>query len=391
MTFVSNDFFELPAFQAFLADMAALGVTPVAEGGRAYAVIAARSNARWWLLPLENRRASAAGLEMLHPVTRATKTAKTLMRVTALSGLCRLLGSGQVRFSGLPDISKVFGSEAVHVAYFTGTDGPHRKTSLQVMDDHGEILGYAKLSREEHVRSYIRNEAAMLARVTSLGLTSVDIPQVLELHENGDLTLLATDSCKSADVATHLKLGSAQQHWLEDLHARTAQLGAALLLKDLARRLAVVENVVGAGWVNRINQALGALDPVADEIELCLVHGDFTPWNSFVQCDRLYVFDWEYADPSWPVGYDLVHFMLASIPAERQPQELPRIIRRLASVHFRGKEEAARHALLLSLVCHALFYLGRIAEVHGKLSDWAEGPVRAALIDGLLDARRLEA
>ena len=65
-----------PPFRAFLADIATLGVTQVGRAGVRYSVIKARSNPRWWLLPQDERRAAAAGLEMLQPITRAAKVAK---------------------------------------------------------------------------------------------------------------------------------------------------------------------------------------------------------------------------------------------------------------------------------------------------------------------------
>ncbi len=42
--------------------------------------------------------------------------------------------------------------------------------------------------------------------------------------------------------------------------------------------------------------------------------------------------------------------------------------------------------MLLSLTCHALFYLGRLDEAGSTLFDWPEGPARAALIERLLAA-----
>lgn len=390
MTFLPDDILKSPPFQAFLADMATLGVTPVAEGGRAYAVIAARSNARWWFLPLEDRRAAAAGLELMHPITRAAKAAKITARVVAQLGLCRFLGKGQMRLSCLPELTRAFGSEASHLAYFTGTDGPHRKTTVQVMKADGTILGYCKLSRKKHVRPYIRNEAEMLARVAALNLATADLPHVIALSDDADLTLLVTDSQKSADAMSPVQLGALHLRWLDELCTRTKRFGAATLLADLAGRIAAIKEVAGEEWANRISRSLDALHPVKTDIQLCFVHGDFTPWNSFTCGDRLYVFDWEYANPAWPVGFDFVHFMLSTIPPNRQLQQLPRVLEELASAQFARHKESAHRALLLSLVCHAVFYLGRLAEVQGALTDWRDGPVRATLIDRMLDAGGLD-
>lgn len=374
-------------FEAFLADLATLGVTPVDDAGSTYGVFAAHSNLRWWLLPLENRRVSAAGLEMLQPVSRAAKVAKWIARLLAQSGPRRLLGKGRIRLSGVPDLSNAFGSCAVHVAYFTGTDGPHRKTAVQVMDVQGNILGYAKLSRAAHIAPYIRNEADTLTRLADLNLSSADVPRVLWERDDNYVTMLVTDSLKSSAVDSPLQITVAHLAFVKELCTRTGSLGAASLLEHLRRRLVEIAPILDSSWQDRVNMALDLLDPFADELPLCLVHGDFTPWNCFVHSDRLYVFDWEYSQAAWPVGFDLVHFFLAITPPDQQLKRMPEALALLRKTQFNGDAEAAQRALLLSLVCHAMFYMGRLSEVNGLLSDWDQSAVRGALIDHLLGSK----
>ena len=382
---LSDDIMYALPFAAFLNDLGCLGVEPVAQGGQRYAVIAARSNLRWWLLPLDSRPAAAAGLDMLQPATRAAKLAKTAARGLALLGPHALLGCGHLRLSRLPDLDETFDGRATHMSFFTGTDGPHRKTSMQIMDIDGAILGYAKMSRALHLRPYLRNESNVLTRLKELGLTSVDVPTVQVIHDDDEMTLLITDSLKSSSHSVPLHPGIEHLFFLNELCAKTERLGAGDVLDGLERRMVELASVGGTDWTERIASVTALLRPVQDQIPVCLAHGDFTPWNTFLQDGRLYVFDWEYANFAWPVGFDLVHFMLATIPPGQQPQELSRVLERLANAQFDGNERAARQALLLSLACHALLYLGRLAEVQGALMDWGDGPVRAALIDGLLD------
>lgn len=385
-----DDIRDAPPFRAFLGDMDALGVTPVATGGLPYAVVAARSNPRWWLLPLHSRPAAAAGLEMLQPVTRAAHLAKHAARGIARLGPLRWLGRGQLALSGLPDLGGAFDGAVAHVACFTGTDGPHRKTALQVMDASGAILGYAKLSRAAHVRPWLRNEAETLRRVADLGLKTADVPTLMALRDEAEHSLLVTDSLKSATHAAPREPGQAHLAFLAELRARTGRTGAGPTLDRLAQRAADLALRAGADWAARLARTNTALRPVADEIPVCLAHGDFTPWNTFLQNGRLYVFDWEYADERWPVGFDLAHFQLATIPPDAQPDSLPMLIRALADAHFAGNSVSAARALLLSLACHAVFYLGRLDEVDSPLTDWAEGPARGAMIDHLL-AKDVEA
>ena len=95
MKILSDDIRRAAPFVAFLDDLGSLGIEPVAQGGQSYAVIAARSNQRWWLIPLDNRRAAAAGLEMMQPVTPVARMAKAGARAVARFGPHVLLGKGK--------------------------------------------------------------------------------------------------------------------------------------------------------------------------------------------------------------------------------------------------------------------------------------------------------
>lgn len=101
-------------FRAFIADIAMLGVVPVSQGGMRYLVVAARSNARWWLLPIDSRRAATSGLEMLQPISYSARVAKTTMRAFLQLRLNVLLRNQVMRLSGLPNLDDVFNGSAGH-------------------------------------------------------------------------------------------------------------------------------------------------------------------------------------------------------------------------------------------------------------------------------------
>lgn len=387
MKLLPNDIMRARPFAAFLDDMSQLGMELVEHGGGRYAVIAARSNPRWWLLPLDSRKGAAAGLEMLQPVTRAAKVAKIVARALAHFGPLYFLGRGHLRLSGMPDLAGAFYGRAVHIAAFSGTDGPHRKTTLQIMNASGVILGYVKMSRTPYLRSCIRNEAKMLIHLSKLNLASADVPRVKAIRDDDKMTLLITDSLKSSSHAAPLRPTAEHLRFLDELRAKTERQGAGGTLDAIERDIMEFLSVGGAEWAGRIASVAAALRPVQAEIPVCLAHGDFTPWNTFLQDGRLYVFDWEYSNMTWPVGFDLAHFILATIPPDQQPHSLPDLLNRISHEHYGGNKTAAWSALLLSLSCHAVFYLGRLAEADSPLSDWIEGAARAAMIDCLLAQR----
>jgi hypothetical protein len=50
-------------------------------------------------------------------------------------------------------------------AVSVGIPGPAQKTTLQLMDDRGKILGFAKYADKPYTRSLLANEATMLREI----------------------------------------------------------------------------------------------------------------------------------------------------------------------------------------------------------------------------------
>lgn len=381
MSSLHNHILRNQPFVEFLGDIAALGVVPVTREGQRFSVISARSNPRWWLLPINDRHSFTSGLEMLHPVTTTARIAKSAARIWAWCGPMNYMTRNKILLSGSPVLCGVFDENVTSIAYFTGTDGPHRKTAFQIMGRNGRIMGYGKVSRANHVRPYLRNEANILTHVGAMGLRSVDVPKVKAFRDEPAATLLVTDSLKSATQTVPLVPGLHHFAFLSEIRAQTERLGAAEALDELAHSADLLDH----DWTARLKRLETALRPHAESIPVCLAHGDFTPWNTFLQSERLYVFDWEYARQKWPVGFDHVHFLLSTTPHSKQPDRVDELIRVLAQAHFANDTRQATRALLLSLACHAAFYLIRLLDTGSPSSEWRDGVARAAMIDRLLD------
>jgi hypothetical protein len=321
---------------------------------------------------------------MLQPVSWMARLAKILAGWVAKFGPRYFLGKGQIRLSGLPNFGDAFAGLEENVACFTGTEGPHRKTALQVLDKDSAILGYAKLSREIHVRHYLRNEARMLCYLSELKIVSADVPALLRLQDDEEVTLLLTDSLKSPSYDVPLEPGPEHIAFLEELRSKSVKKGARATLDWLEGETARLAETAGYAWSARLGRVNEVLRPQVASLQVCLTHGDFTPWNCFKQAGRLYVFDWEYAQDSWPVGFDLAHFYLATVESDAQPDKVPFLLDALARAHFEGGRGQARYALMLSLACHAAFYLGRLYETGQPLHAWPGAAARAEMIDRLL-------
>jgi hypothetical protein len=375
-----------PPFDAFLEDLACLGVEPAfsdAPDGHTYGCLKARSNARWWLAPLSDRKATLAGLAMFQPTTSKSKAVKA-----ATSGLVSLgLGSTVLRahltLSGLPDVlqARSWPQSMTECAYFTGTDGPHRKTAIQIIGAEGKILGYGKLSRNPQIWPYLAQEADILKRLPLLDLQSANTPQLMFNQAQPDHHLLVTDTLRQSNYSTPRNPGLLHHAFLSELATKTGRTDSdGIFTADMSRLFDRIAPDLNTVWQLRLRRSLEVLRDAAPAT-LCLCHGDFTPSNCFVTGSGLYVFDWEYALPDGPLGYDLAHFRLSS---SGKLETLAPLISELAGNYFHGKNDQARLAVLRYLMRHALFYLERSLLADSTTRTWGERDLRGALLDQLL-------
>ena len=371
-------------FESFLGDLSALGVRPMTSGSNEFSLVAARSNPRWWLIPLDYGAGCAqAGLDMFQPVTRAANFAKTALRLQTHFGMP--FTRRRIRLSGTPAFFFAFSQPGLCCAYFTGTDGPHRKTTAQIMTKRGDILGYAKVSRNPLVKPFLQNEARFLAQIAGLELKSTIVPKLIEHHDQRNLTQLVTDSLRESGHVVAHRLGAAHYAFLSELAQKTMHFGGAATLSNLERTIEALRPALSKGWIDRLTAGTARVAPMIDALPFALAHGDFTPWNTFIMGERLYVFDWEYAHSAYPLGFDLVHFLVSTNLSSPISTLLDQVETAVSATFYSGDRANSAQATLLSLLLHAAFFLNRSIEARGTEQDWGEVNRRACLIDALLE------
>lgn len=321
---------------------------------------------------------------MFQPITRSARIAKLAYQFRARFGRAGWIAGRRIWLDGRPGFLAPFERPGLVCAYFTGTDGPHRKTTAQIMTREGEIVGYAKLTRNPRVKSFLENEARTLAEVAELGLSSAAVPRLIDHHDQDGIAWLITDSLRAPGHVVARELGSAHFAFLEELAEKTRHRGGAATLAELDAAFALLRPALEMDWATRLASGISRITPDIDALPVALAHGDFTAWNTFTVEDRLYVFDWEYSHPAYPLGYDRVHFTIAGDPAAPAPALLDRLETEIAIACFEGDRRGAARAILFSLLLHAAFYLARAIEAGGTTQDWEEAGRRAALIDAVL-------
>jgi len=379
-----------PAFAQAVTEIESLGFRVSENPGPdsiPYTVIGGRSNARWWLVPLANRKVAMSGMALFQPIIPSAKILKGAALMASSLGLSALWARKKLYISGKAHLADLFGENDLHYAFFTGTDSPHRKVAVQIMDKAGNIKGFAKVSRNPAIKPLLSYEAAILNDLRSLELQSAHIPTVLFSGERDGASLLVTDTLKTARTKTSICFNNAHRAFLHELAHKTAipeTGGKEGLVTELQRRYAAVVERLPVKWRHRIEQGFEKIAEQRDSLgPAVLCHGDFTPWNTFFVDSKLYVFDWEYADHIYPAGYDAIHFLLSLPKIKRQPaaEKIKRVLKELAEMHYLSDGSSIKPILLVYLCGHALQYMHRAPVEDGRILSWDGSEEIAVLID----------
>ncbi len=377
-----------------MEEIAALGFTVSAtpkSGALPYGVIGGRSNARWWLVPLNNRHVATSGLALFQPILPSARIIKGFASILNSVGLSSLWARNKVYISCPPVFSDLFDVESLSYSFFTGTESPHRKTAIQIMDNTGEIKGFAKLSKQKAVKQLIKYEGDFLEYAHSLHMKSAHIPYNLLNDEINEAAILVTDTQKTKYSQSPVAFTKHHETFLSELASKNKngeQLHNSEFLRKITQQAEQFAHRLPYEWNKRLALAIRRIRQVAPQMkgDLITCHGDFTPWNTFMVGGKLYVFDWEYAKLGCCPGYDLIHFHL-SLPTTRRQSEADTIrqIRKLIQQRQIAKDDAEAAILFLCYLCdHTLQYVSRERELSDRIITW-EGEIEVAvLFDALL-------
>ncbi len=357
-------------------------------GSSPYGVIGGRSNARWWLVPLGERRATVAGLAMFQPVLPTARLLKAAAVTTSWLGLSGLWARQQLHISRTTVFNDIFHERDLRYAFFTGTESPHRKTAVQVMDAAGNIKGFVKVTRDAKVKRLLDHEADVLAQLRKMELRTALVPFLLFQGPMAGAQILVTDTRKTSRSRTSVALTDAHFMFLKELAERTAtpRHPPDSPAVSMATKYAALAARLPPGWRTRLTAAIERItDHGRDWGPPHLAHGDFTATNTFFTDGTLYVFDWEYASAEHSPGYDLLHFVFSSPASRRMPTGSSlQMAREALSRELKGITRSAADGLLLGYFCgHALMFAGREAE-SSSIATWSGEPQVANFIDTIL-------
>ena len=264
-----------------------------------------------WVMPERNMK---VGMMLYQPSSKKGKLLKTLFPLLYWNPLVRKLLHVEVCDfpfdKSIEDyLHDVFKSSYLEYAIFMGTPCKNQKVTIQVFCKCN-ILGYCKLTQNKDVFILFENEKQTLDYLNSLEIKY--IPVCLDCGHVGDKYYTFVQS-------TIKTLKSSIKHELDEQHYR--------FVKELAEKTKVSVCYTDSDFGKMIHSLSLHLDCFDDEdkkylkqgidvvndfykdkSDFSFYHGDFTPWNTFEENGKLFVFDLEYASRSCPPYMDLFHF-----------------------------------------------------------------------------------
>ena len=232
-------------------------------------------------------------------------------------------------------VCEAFGVREFDYSVFGGTPSVHQKATIQVWNEE-RILGYVKLTESEEVGRLFFQEMNFLKKVNDQRSTinGLLVPEAWAMVLGIDkVWVLIQTTRKSLRSEMVREWGELQESFLERLYDATVQdieweeSDVAKSLCDLREHIDWLPNGVdGEAVVKRIDAVVECMK--GKRVRYGAYHGDFTPWNMFVEEGELFVFDWEYAGMSYPKGLDRYHFWMQTAIFEKHwgMEELRRYI-----------------------------------------------------------------
>ncbi len=275
-----------------------------------------------WVVPARNMRVA---LNLYQPSGRNGKLVKALFPwLHSLLPVRRVIKAETFQCSLQKELNgklcNIFGVEEADFAIFEGTPSVHQKATMQLSCGK-HILGYCKVSDNKEILALFEKETATLQQFAAMGVKG--IPQALYCGtlSNG-AHIFVQSTVKSTRSKVVHQWGALQDKFIAALHEKTKQTipfeesdyyKSLTALQEHLHWLpaSIDKEVVTTAMAGVMAKYSGKM------VEFSACHGDFTPWNMFVEGGELFAFDFEYASLTYPPGIDRCHFELQTAIFEK--------------------------------------------------------------------------
>lgn len=270
-------------------------------------------------------------------------------------------------------LTSIFG-KSFECSVFWGTPCIDRKITVQVFRKN-EILGYCKVGSTERIKELFQHEAKVLRCLESNRVAHV--PECLAIEQIDEKNWVFIQSTeKKLSSRTEHKFKKEHEQFLYNLWGSTKR---KILFEDTDYYQSLIflkEHVclLPQGKLELVEKAVGEIlnRYQGKTVDWGVCHRDFTPWNTCIVDNELFVFDFEYALENAPAGLDRCHYFVQTKVFEEKC-DAQQIIREIIK-KFPDREIFKEYLLdIISL------YLRR-----GEIEDIKFAEQRADILIGIL-------
>ena len=286
----------------------------IEKGGSSLFYSFSNAEGKQWIMPQRNMRVA---MNLYQPTRWKGKLVKYLMpwlfwfpKVWQVVNVERLYCT--LREDLHLKLCQVFNCDDFEFAIFGGTPGWSKKITIQVFIN-GKILGYCKVSDQEDIISMFYHEKRILDSLEANCISS--IPHCLFIGTIDDFgTTIFVQTTKKTDKSKITQEWTLHHdNFLIELNQKTKRKipfedsDYYKIIKDFKANLCTLPEDDRKLLENAIKVIILHYSNCN---KYSAFHGDFTPWNMFIERGKLFAFDLEYAELSFPPHLDYFHYIL---------------------------------------------------------------------------------
>lgn len=265
-----------------------------------------------WIMPSCNMR---TGMELYQPSGFKGKLLKYLFpflhQCTLIRKKIRIEKTEYNLESDIKNIvSKLFNISSFDYATFLGSPGPRQKVTIQIFTK-SQIFGYVKTSKSKEIAESFNREAKALDFLKKKGISNIPNAYYCEKINQNWVFIQSTTKTIHSKVINRLTIKHIQ--FVRNLFERTKQT-LPFEQTDLYLKLEYLKSNIENINPNDYAILTRSIDTVEKHYKgivlFGFMHGDFTPWNLYVEKGEINAFDFEYAEYTCPPYMDIIHFII---------------------------------------------------------------------------------
>jgi len=263
-----------------------------------------------WIQPIENKAADF--LNFYAELTTKSKLFGSITRALYKIGITRFHFKKNIHVAAkaslyVNELMKEFSPE--RWSLFTGTVGPNRKLVIYMCNKTGEE-GFLKVPMQEAAKSLTLNEKLMADELAKLNTQHSEcvIAQTIGSSVYLKSIKIATSKRSLNFSAIHI---AAINEWYT-LTKSTVPFQASIAIETAKKQIADFQpnrNLLFSALQKYASNMLTSFRP-NETLVTAFAHKDFTPWNVYVNEDKLGVYDLEMANFETPILFDVFHFQV---------------------------------------------------------------------------------